>query len=170
MTTYHEDKQKCAVCRKKSIFMVLTSTNSFGPLDLDLRPAGQERHTISVRLQECEYCGYVNTSVAKLKANGHQFAFPKYCSELKCNSNSASAALNKWLKLKIGEEFVIHSFRHSFRDGLRSVNCPVEIIDSLGGWSLKGIGANYGSGYSVAAKFKWMEKMTKSRLLKNQDI
>ena len=52
--------------------MVLTSTNSFGSLDLDLRPAGQERHTISDRLQECEYCGYENTSVAKLKANSEK--------------------------------------------------------------------------------------------------
>jgi len=105
----------------------------------------------------------------RIKASGQKFAFPKYCSEQRCNSNSASAALNKWLKLQIGKKFVVHSFRHSFRDGLRSVNCPVEIIDSLGGWSLKGIGANYGSGYSLDVKLKWMEQMSKSRLLKKQN-
>ena len=102
----------------------------------------------------------------RIKASGHKFAFPKYCSEQRCSSNSASAALNKWLKSQIGKKFVVHSFRHSFRDGLRSINCPVEIIDSLGGWSLKGIGASYGSGYSLEVKLKWMEKMSKSRSLK----
>ena len=30
--------------------------------------------------------------------NDSIFAFPKYTSQLKCNSNLASAALNKWLK------------------------------------------------------------------------
>ena len=32
------------------------------------------------------------------------------------NANSASAALNKWLKPYVPENCVIHSFRHSFRD------------------------------------------------------
>ena len=34
---------------------------------------------------------------------GNRFAFPRYCSELKCNANSASAALNKWLKHRLPE-------------------------------------------------------------------
>ena len=72
MTLYDDKKEKCAVCRKESTFIVLTSTNSFGSPDLDLRPAGQERHSISFRLQECKYCGYVNTSIGKLKANSEK--------------------------------------------------------------------------------------------------
>ena len=72
MTLYDDKKEKCAVCRKESTFMVLTSTNSFGSPDLDLRPAGQERHSISFRLQECKYCGYVNTSIGKFKANSEK--------------------------------------------------------------------------------------------------
>ena len=65
------------------------------------------------------------------------FAFPRYASPTGCNANSASAALNKWLKEKLSGNYVIHGFRHSFRDRLRSVECPSEIIDQLGGWSLK---------------------------------
>ena len=38
------------------------------------------------------------------------FAFPKYCNEEKCNSNSASATLNKWLKPRVPTGCVIHSF------------------------------------------------------------
>ena len=28
-------------------------------------------------------------------------------------------------------QYVIHGFRHSFRDRLRAVECPVEIIDQI---------------------------------------
>lgn len=72
MTTYLEKEEKCAVCQKSSSFLVLTSTNSFGSPDLDLRPAGDERHTISDRLQECKCCGYVNDRVAQLKVNAEK--------------------------------------------------------------------------------------------------
>ena len=41
---------------------------------------------------------------------GHSFAFPKYRNEAKCNANSASAALNKWLKPRVPDGCVIHSF------------------------------------------------------------
>ena len=69
----------------------------------------------------------------RIKGCRHQFAFPKYCSELKCNSNSASAVLNKWLKPRTEGRYVIHYFRHSLRDRLRAVECPADIIDALGG-------------------------------------
>ena len=67
------------------------------------------------------------------------FAFPRYTSINQCNANSASAALNKWLKSKLIDDYVIHGFRHSFRDRLRAVECPSEIIDQLGGRSLKSV-------------------------------
>ena len=63
------------------------------------------------------------------------FAFPNFCNGQVLKSNSVSARLNKWLKLKIGDEYVIHSLRHSLRDRLRAVDCPCEAADALGGWS-----------------------------------
>ena len=62
------------------------------------------------------------------------FAFPRYTFINQCNACSASAVLNKWLKLM--DDYVIHSFR----DRLRTVECPSDIIDQLGGWSLKSVG------------------------------
>ena len=41
---------------------------------------------------------------------------------------------------------VIHSFRHSIRDRLRTVDCPTDIIDAIGGWSTEGVGQHYGVG------------------------
>ena len=95
----------------------------------------------------------------RIKASGNTFAFPKYCSEQKCNSNSASAALNKWLKPRTEGRCVIHSFRHSLRDRLRAVECPADIIDALGGWTTDGVGQAYGKGHALQIKSKWMRLM-----------
>ena len=85
-----------------------------------------------------------------------QFAFPNYNDGQRTNANSASAALNKWLKVKIGPDYTIHSFRHSMRDRLRAVECPSDVIDQIGGWLTQGVGASYGEGYSVGVLQKWM--------------
>ena len=84
------------------------------------------------------------------------FAFPRYTSLKGCNANSASAALNKWLKEKLLNDYVIHGFRHSFRDSLRAIECPSDIIDQLGGWSLRNVGQSYGKGNSIKILFKWL--------------
>jgi integrase len=88
-----------------------------------------------------------------------RFAFPNYNDGQRTNANSASAALNKWLKLKIGRGYTIHSFRHSMRDRLRAVECPSEIIDQIGGWLTHGVGNSYGSGFPVAVIQKWIERL-----------
>ena len=75
--------------------------------------------------------------------------FPRYCNGIITNSNSASAALNKWLKQVAGNDYVIHSFRHSMRDRLRAVNCPSDMTDQIGGWSKKSIGEGYGEGFQL---------------------
>jgi integrase len=49
------------------------------------------------------------------------FLFPRYTNSHSCNANSASAAINKWLKPRVPDKCVIHSFRHSMRDRLRAV-------------------------------------------------
>lgn len=53
----------------------------------------------------------------------------------------------------------MHSFRHSFRDRLRAVECPTPIMDRLGGWTLGGIGEGYGNGYKLDVLAKWMEQI-----------
>ena len=87
------------------------------------------------------------------------FAFPRYTSSKGYNANSASAALNKWVKEKLFNDYVVHGFRHSFRDRLRAVECPSEVIDQLGGWSLKSIGQGYGKGYKLSVLNKWLLKL-----------
>ncbi|MDA9114234.1 tyrosine-type recombinase/integrase, partial [Alphaproteobacteria bacterium] len=95
-----------------------------------------------------------------LKQNNDSiYAFPRYTSVSICNANSASAALNKWMKEKLSDSYVIHGFRHSFRDRLRAIECPSDIIDQLGGWRLKSVGQGYGDGFKIQILFKWIIKI-----------
>ena len=89
-----------------------------------------------------------------------EFAFPHYTVKDYYYTNSASAALNKWLKTKTNKNFVIHSFRHSIRDRLRSVNCPSEMIDQIGGWSNNNVGTKYGLGFTTTDMLNYMKKLT----------
>ena len=94
----------------------------------------------------------------RIKTNPHHtFAFPRYNTTSSTNANSASAAINKWLKPRVPEGCVIHSFRHSLRDRLRAVQCPSDMIDQIGGWSTAGIGQAYGEGYGLDRK--WVERI-----------
>ena len=86
------------------------------------------------------------------------YAFPRYTSAKGTNANSASAAINKWLRPRVPEGCVIHSFRHSLRDRLRAVQCPSDMIDQIGGWTTAGVGQSYGEGYSIKVKHKWLFK------------
>ena len=87
------------------------------------------------------------------------YAFPRYVKRDEVNANSASAAINKWLRPRVPVGCVIHSFRHSLRDRLRAVECPSDIVDAIGGWATSGIGQKYGTGYSLSIKNKWMERI-----------
>ena len=95
----------------------------------------------------------------RLVQHDSSYAFPRYCDGKTCNANSASAALNKWMKTIIGGDYVVHGLRHSLRDRLRAVECPSDIIDQIGGWATTGIGHAYGKGYSVEILAKWMQKI-----------
>ena len=62
MTLIHDIEKNCPVCGKSSPQPVLTSTNTMGYPDLDLRPAEMQRSTMFVWLDECPHCGYVSPS------------------------------------------------------------------------------------------------------------
>jgi integrase len=88
------------------------------------------------------------------------FAFQRYTDKERCNANSASNALNKWLKANFRSDIVVHGFRHAMRDRLRAAQCPTEMVDQIGGWSLKTIGQTYGLGHSLESLSKVMFRMS----------
>jgi integrase len=95
----------------------------------------------------------------RIADQGGIFCFPRYTNKSSCNSNSASAAANKWLKSEINKGSVIHGLRHSYRDRLRAIEAPTELIDQLGGWSKNTVGQNYGNGYSLDLLHSWAKRI-----------
>ncbi len=77
------------------------------------------------------------------------YLFPRYIRDGKCYATHASNALNKWLK-KDFDGLTAHCLRHTFRDRLRVVECPIDLIDQIGGWrSVNSIGNKYGEGHRL---------------------
>jgi integrase len=91
--------------------------------------------------------------------SGAGFAFPRYNKTDQTNANTASASLNKWLRLYLPEGFTMHGFRHSLRDRLRAVECPSDVVDQIGGWQAEGVGQAYGAGYPIRILRKWMNEV-----------
>ena len=93
------------------------------------------------------------------QADASPYAFPRYNRGSRTSANSASAAINKWLKNYAPTGCTMHSFRHSMRDRLRAVQCPSDVADQIGGWATEGVGQGYGSGYPIEVLLEWMEKV-----------
>jgi integrase len=127
---------------------------------LDIKPHPWRRLKTSGSERQVPLVG-ASLWAAKQIMNNRQskLVFPRYCSEKGVKANSASGALNKWLSQRVPKGCVIHSFRHSFRDRLREVQCPADMIDALGGWITSGVGSNYGDGFKLEQKIYWMQSM-----------
>ena len=87
-----------------------------------------------------------------LKPLGDGIPLPE--AELVVSAGRGLKGPDKWLKQTIGDGYVMHSFRHSMRDRLRSVNCPSEMIDQIGGWSKTSVGEGYGEGFRLTQVFQ----------------
>jgi hypothetical protein len=65
MTTMTEVEVRCALCGTLARMAVLSSTSSFGPPDLDLRPQGPARWALEFEVQRCDACGYCAESIGQ---------------------------------------------------------------------------------------------------------
>ena len=103
--------------------------------------------------------GYAKIAMEQaLKDCDEKYLFPRYVRAGVCKADYASAALGKWLK-KDFNGLTAHCLRHTFRDRLRAVKCPLELIDQMGGWSSIGtVGSKYGQGYDLNAVREQLEE------------
>lgn len=69
-----------------------------------------------------------------------------------------SNSLNKWLRTLVTGK-TTHSFRHALADRLRNTGCPEEIVAEILGHSRSGMTKNYGKGFSLEVKQKWLGKI-----------
>jgi len=96
--------------------------------------------------------GYAKVAMQlALKQADDRHLYPRFLKEGTCRATHASNALGKWLK-KDFDGLTAHCLRHTFRDRLRAVECPLELLDQVGGWTSIGtIGSKYGQGYDLDA-------------------
>lgn len=93
MTIITKIEMKCSICGKTSQRAVMTSTNSWGRPDLDLRPAPMYRDTMNVWLMECSQCGYVAARLDnELKTSPDFLKSEEY---LTCEGNDFQSDLSK---------------------------------------------------------------------------
>lgn len=91
-----------------------------------------------------------------LNDRNEKYLFLWYMRAGKCKADHASAALGKWLK-KDFNGLTAYCLRHTVRDRLRAVECPLELIDQIGGWSsISSIGSSYGMGYDLKTIKKYL--------------
>ena len=76
------------------------------------------------------------------------------------NPDTFSNTVNKYLKtnnLRPTPRHSAYSLRHTFKDRLRDIGAPEEIIDDLMGH--KKSGPKYGRGHRLETKYKWLQKI-----------
>lgn len=98
-----------------------------------------------------------------MQTAGH-LLFPDFARrqpDSRINTQSASAALNKWLKDNklVREGQTMHSFRHTMRDRLRNAGASKEVADAIGGWARQSVGDGYGDGYELAKLKEHMDSL-----------
>ena len=126
---------------------------------VDIKPHPWRRLKTNSSQRQIPLVGASLWAAKRIKANASScFAFPRYTDEQRCNANSASNALNKWMQTHFREDIVIHGFRHAFRDRLRAADCPTDMVDQLGGWASEKIGEGYGRGYDNKTKEKYLKR------------
>ncbi len=67
MTTINSEIKKCIHCGFETKFDVVCSTSSFGPCDLDSRPAPLARDAIRYNIERCPKCNYASSDISEEK-------------------------------------------------------------------------------------------------------
>ena len=93
----------------------------------------------------------------KNQCKGDQL-FPKYDNGEKFKKDTATNAINKWLKSK-GFKKTTHGLRHSLSDRLRDNGCPNEIVEAINGHTNPSMSLKYGTGYKLEAKLEYIKKI-----------
>ena len=123
---------------------------------IHIRPNSARRLKTRNSTRTLPIVGYARLAmVSAIQRSDGVWLFLQYIIGGKCYATHASNAINKWLKKDFGGLTA-----HSLRDSLRAVECPLDMIDQIGGWkSVEGVGVNYGRGYSIAKLREYLESI-----------
>lgn len=112
MSTFRMMKTTCGLCGHVFETRTLTSTNSFGSPDLDLRPPQMRRSTMHMWITKCPNCGYVHSDI---KRNGKMHkTFIKSKDYLMCEGAKLMSGLAcnfyKYALILLREEEMLKSY------------------------------------------------------------
>ena len=127
---------------------------------IHIRPNAARRLKTRASERILPLVGFAKVAMQQVLSQANEeWLYPRYMKSGNCNANSASASINKWLKRDF-DCLTAHCLRHTMRDRLRAVECPMDMIDQIGGWrSVATIGVGYGKGYSLEAIRAVMTKL-----------
>ena len=127
---------------------------------IHIRPNSARRLKNKTSERVLPLVGYAKLAMIQaLTQADDEWLFPQYIKAGHCYATHASNAVNKWLKKDFGG-LTAHSLRHTFRDRLRAVECPMDMIDQIGGWrSVGGVGVSYGEGYGLEYMSEILHKL-----------
>ena len=127
---------------------------------LHIRPNSARRLKNKTSERVLPLVGYAKLAIDQVQIQADdEWLFPQYIKSGHCYATHASNAVNKWLK-KDFEGLTAHSLRHTFRDRLRAVECPMYMIDQIGGWkSITSIGNSYGRGFIMDQHRQYLQKI-----------
>ena len=125
---------------------------------IHLRPNSARRLKTRSSHRTLPLVGYAKIAMEQaLEQGDSNYLFARYIRDGACKGDHASAALGKWLK-KDFDGLTAHCLRHTFRDRLRAIECPMDLIDQIGGLkSVSSIGNSYGNGYKMVQLQKQFE-------------
>jgi integrase len=120
---------------------------------INIRPNSIRRLKTKNSERTLPLVGFAKTAMKQaLTDSNERYLLSRYVRAGKCKADHASAALGKWLK-KDFNGLTAHCLRHTFKDRLRAVECPLEIIAQIGGWSsISSIGSSYWMGYELKTR------------------
>ena len=124
---------------------------------IHIRPNSARRLKNKTSERVLPLVGYAKNAMVKAMSQADdEWLFPQYINSGHCYATHASNAINKWLKKDFGG-LTAHSLRHTFRDRLRAVECPMDMIDQIGGWSsINSVGSFYGHGFNLEIVTKYV--------------
>ena len=127
---------------------------------LHIRPNSARRLKNKTSERVLPLVGYAKLAIDQVQIQADdEWLFPQYIKSSHCYATHASNAVNKWLKKDFGG-LTAHSLRHTFRDRLRAVECPMDMIDQIGGWkSITTIGNSYGRGFTMDQYRQYFDKI-----------
>ena len=127
---------------------------------IHIRPNSARRLKNKTSERVLPLVGYAKLAIDQVQIQADdEWLFPQYIKSGHCYATHASNAVNKWLKKDFGG-LTAHSLRHTFRDRLRAVECPMDMIDQIGGWkSITSIGNSYGRGFTMDQYRQYLDKI-----------